>query len=134
MALLSTVLALCSLPAFAQDSLPKCDGDFVVVRLVQVKPGGTMKGLLAAIAAHQAWYRSHGFTQNEIVAARVVVPEPATGKARYSDSELISDHFNPPGMGNPPGRGDAAWNAYVKMYDENSRIVNQYVTCMLKRK
>ncbi len=123
---------LLSLSACAQPVLPACEGDYTVVRVSQIKPGGSMQGFLAAVAAHQAWYRSHGFTGNRIVVARVITGNPVTGTARYSDGEVVTLHFNPPGMGNPAGAGDAAWNAYVKLYRDNSAITSEYVTCMPK--
>jgi hypothetical protein len=48
------------------------------------------------------------------------------------EKTVLTYHFNPPGMGNPPGRGDAAWNGYVQLYRDNSEIRSEYVTCMPK--
>jgi hypothetical protein len=130
---LATILAALPLSAVAQDALPACAGDFTVVRLIQIKPGGSMQGFLAAVDAHRAWYRTHGFTDNSIVVSRVITRDPITGVAKYSDTEVLTYHFRPPGMGNPPGRGDAAWKAYVKRYQETSAIKSEYVTCMPRR-
>jgi hypothetical protein len=129
-ALLGVIIALQSFSAYAQKPLPACDGDITVVRVSQIKPGGSMAGFMAAVAAHKAWYRSHGFTDNEIAASRVIVRDPKTGALTYSDTEVLTYHLRPPGMGDPPGRGDAAWNGYVKMYQQNSDIKSEYVTCM----
>ncbi len=87
-----------------------------------------MQGLMAAVAAHLAWYRSHSFKDNEIVVARVTGTEPD----KWSDTEAITYHYRPPGMGAPRGRGDAAWNAYVKLYQENSEIKTLYIASMPK--
>jgi hypothetical protein len=43
---LVSFLALQTAPAFAQDAMPKCDGDIAVVRVSEIKPGGTMKGVM----------------------------------------------------------------------------------------
>jgi hypothetical protein len=129
-ALLSAIVALQSFSACAQRPMPACDGDIAVVRVSQIKPGGSMQGFMAAVAAHKAWYRTHGFTDNEIVASRVIVADPMTGALKYSDKEVLTYHLRPPGLGDPPGRGDAAWNAYVKLYQQNSDMKSEYVTCM----
>ena len=91
-----------------------------------------MKGFMDAVAAHLAWYRSHGFTNNRIVTARVIDSDHNTGPAKYSEKLVMTYHFNPPGMGSPLGSGDAAWNAYIKLYRDNSEIQHEYVTCMPK--
>jgi hypothetical protein len=124
------VMFLC-LSAGAQQNQPACDGEIAVVRVSQIKPGGSVDGFVQAVAAHLAWYRSHGFTENRIFASRVLESD-ASGQTRYSEKTVLTYHFNPPGMGNPPGRGDAAWNAYVQLYRDNSEIRSEYVTCMRK--
>ena len=129
-ALLTLLLMLTPVRAPAQNKLPACDGDYVVVRVSQIKPGGSMRGFLDAVAAHVAWYRSHGFKDNRIVAARIIGRDPGTGELKYSEKQVMTYHFNPPGMGDPAGRGDAAWNAYVKLYRDNSDMLSETVTCM----
>jgi len=127
--LLSALLLLPCFSAVAQN-LPACDGDYVVVRMSTIHSGGSMKGFLDAVAAHQEWYRSHGFKDNRIVVARVIEWDLAIGGTRYSDKSVMTLHYNPPGMGDPPGKGDAAWNAYIKLYRENSDMKSETVTCM----
>lgn len=118
-------------PAFAQQNpIPPCAGDYVTVRVSRILPGGSMKGFLAAVAAHKAWYRANGFKDNEIVASRVILHEDATGKYSYSDKEVITYHFRPPS--NVKNRDDDAWKAYVKQYRDNSEIVSEYFSCMPK--
>jgi len=129
-ALLALLFLLTSACSLAQNALPACDGDYVVVRLSQIKPGGSMKGFMDALAAHLAWYRSHGFKDNRIVAARIIERDPRSGELKYSEKQVMTYHFNPPGMGDPAGRGDAAWNAYVKLYRDNSDMLSETVTCM----
>ena len=74
---------------------------------------------MAAVAAHKAWYRNHGFKDNVIVASRVILTDQKTGTMKYSDTEVVTYHVNPPGSATP--KGDAAWDAYVKMYREIRR-------------
>jgi hypothetical protein len=59
--------------ASAQTAPPACFGDMTTIRLSQIKPGGTLQGFLKAVEAHKAWYRANGITDNDIVAARVLV-------------------------------------------------------------
>jgi hypothetical protein len=131
--LLSLGLSFVASASFAQQpTAPACDGDVTVVRVSQVKPGGTLQGLMAAAAAHQKWYRDHGVMDNEIVVSRIMVRDTATRTVKYSDTEVLTYHIRPPG----PGRvqtGDASWNAFVQQYRDNSEIKAEYVTCMPKR-
>lgn len=130
--LLIALAALTATATFTQNSMPACDGVMTVVRLSTIKPGGTMKGFMDAVAAHQAWYRANGITDNQIVTARIIVRDKATGALSYSDTEILSYHFGLPDRSRTPNRGDAAWNAYVKQYRDNSEIKNEYLTCMPK--
>jgi len=117
--------------AFAQNALPACDGDIAVVRISAIKPGA-MPGFLAAVAAHKAWYRSHGFNDNVIVTSRVILTDDKTGAMKYSDAEVVSYHVRPPGGKETEAKKDAAWDAYVKQYRDTSDIKNSYLTCMPK--
>jgi hypothetical protein len=129
---LVSFLALQTTATLAQEALPKCDGDIAVVRVSEIKTGGTMKGFMDAVAAHRAWYRSNGIKDNEIVASRVIVKDEKTGEMKYSDQEILTYHINPPDPKRTPNRNDDAWKAYVKMYRDNSDLKSEYMTCMPK--
>jgi hypothetical protein len=129
---LAFFLALQTVPASAQNALPACNGDIAIVRVSEIKPGGTMKGFMDAVAAHQAWYRNNGVKDNEIVASRVIVKDEKTGEMKYSDKEVLTYHINPPDPKKTPNRNDASWKAYVKMYRDNSDLKSEYMTCMPK--
>ena len=126
--LLTATAIITAASAFAQ--MPACDGDIAMVRLSAIKPGGTMQNFLAAVAAQKAWYRANGVKDNEIFAARIVVPS----SFEMSDTEVFSYHLRPPSNDRIPNRGDAAWKAFVKLFQDNSEIKNQYMTCMPKEK
>ncbi|MFX8593517.1 hypothetical protein ABTM36_20465, partial [Acinetobacter baumannii] len=79
---------------------PECNGSRAIIRISEIKPGGTMDGLLAAVAAQKAWYRSHGVTDNEIFAARI----QERGEPGFSDKQVMTYHVNPPSPG--PTRDD----------------------------
>lgn len=59
-ALLLAALAAVQLPTVFAQNAPACDGDIALVRVSTIKPGA-MQGFMDAVAAHKAWYRSHGF-------------------------------------------------------------------------
>ncbi|MGD0963816.1 MAG: hypothetical protein ABSA57_07950 [Candidatus Acidiferrales bacterium] len=124
-------MLLQSAPALAQHSLPACDGRVAIVRVSEIKPGG-MEGFLAAVKAHKAWYRNNGVTSNEILVSRVIVKDEKTGEWKYSDSEVITYHINPPEDNAKLPRNDDAWKAYVKMYNDVSTVKSITLSCMPK--
>ncbi len=129
-ALLFAALAALQIPsALAQNAMPACDGDIDVVRVSTVKPGA-MPGFMAAVAAHKAWYRSHGFKDNVIVASRVMVQDEKTKAFKYSDTEVVTHHVRPPRVAQADH--DPAWDAYVKQYRDYSDIKSEYLTCLPK--
>jgi hypothetical protein len=117
--------------AFPQNARPACDGDIAIVRVSAIKPGA-MSGFMAAVAAHKAWYRDNGFTNNVIVTSRIILRDEKTGAMRYSDAEVISYHIRPPGTEQTAAKKNAAWDAYVKQYRDTSDIKSEYMTCMPK--
>jgi hypothetical protein len=134
MLLFAVALAFHVAPAAAQDSaFPACKGEYAIVRVSEIKEGGTMKGFMDAVAAHQAWYRANGLKDDRIFASPVIVKDDKTGKWGYSDKEVLTYHINPAGPDKTPKRGDDAWNAYVKMYRDNSDMKSEFYTCMPKR-
>jgi hypothetical protein len=126
--LISVIAALISTPALAQR--PACDGDFAVVRVSEIKPSSSMEQYLKALDAHKAWYRSHGFMNNEIHTAKMLVLDKSTNSWKYSDSEIMSFHIRPPLPQDL--KLDAAWDAFVRQYDESSEIKAEYSICLPK--
>ena len=124
-------------PALAQATgelaAPPCDGDVANVRLTEITPTGTMQGYLKALDAHRAWYRAHGFTGNDIFAARVMIPEPGTKTLKYSETQVLAFHIRPPFMPGSTGH-DPAWDAFHQLYRENSIIKTSYNICMPKNR
>ncbi len=109
---------------------PTCAGDIVTVRRIEMKAPATLEQYLQTMDVHRAWYRRHGFTNNEIFAARIVLTDPSTGEATYSTTELIAYHVRPPYGPNTTTVHDADWIAFHKTYDAISRIKEQYQICM----
>ena len=128
--LLLILAGLCVLPAgpaFSQ----ACNGDPTVVRVSTIKPG-KLDTFLAAVAAHKAWYRANGVTDNDFVTARILERDEAEKTWKESDKEVMTFHIRPPSTSRTPNRGDAAWKAYVQQYRESSEIKSEYMTCMPK--
>lgn len=129
-AIVLAALAALQIPAaFAQR--PACDGAIAIVRVSTIKPGA-MDGFMAAVAVHKAWYRSHGFKDNVIVASKIMIRDEKTGAMHYSDTEVLTYHVNPPNGKETQAKKDAAWDAYVKQYRDTSDIKTEYMTCMPK--
>ena len=128
---LSALLTLVAVPtAFAQTAPPPCDGDLAIIRISQLKPTGTLEGFMKAQDAHLAWYRKRGHKDNEIYSARIIIRDDASKSFRYSDSEVMTFHVRPPG----PTTTDAEWDAYVKMYRDQSDIKSDYMVCLPKKR
>ena len=122
------ILALSQIPsAVAQNKTPACDGNVTVVRIDSIKPG-RMADFLAAVQARQAWYKSHGY-MDQIFASKIMVTDEKTKEVKYSDSEMMSIHIEP---AHDAPKHDAAWDAYVKQYNESSVVKTTYVTCAPK--
>lgn len=124
--LLSSVLTQNAV--LAQNAAPACDGRMATVRISEITPTGSVDGFLKAVAAHKEWYASHGL-KDEIFATRIVVRDEKTRAQMYSDKQFMTFHIMPAGPQERP-KQDAAWDAYVKLYRENSEIKSTYNVCM----
>lgn len=128
---LVVLIGLISVPsAHAQATGPSCDGDLALIRVSQLKPTGSLQGFMKAQEAHLAWYRKRGHKDNEIYSARVIVRDDTSKSFRYSDTEIMTFHVRPPGEMTT----DAEWDAYVKMYRDNSDIKSEHMVCLPKKR
>ena len=114
-------------PAPQAPPAPTCAGTVTIVRISAVKPG-KLNDFMAAVAAHEAWYRAHGVTTNHIYASRILETDAATKQSHYSDTTVMTFHVNPPHDIKLP-RNDDAWKAYVKQYQDSSDMKTEYITC-----
>jgi len=115
----------------AQSPRPTCDGNFATVRVSAIASAGSMEGFLKAVAAHREWYRSHGQGDHEIFVARIVVRDETTRAQSYSAKEAMTYHVHP-ASSRPEPEHDAAYEAFVKLYRDNSDIKQQYNICLPK--
>ena len=103
--------------------LPACDGVYSIIRVVELKPSATVDQYMAALKAHQAWYKAHKY-DDVIFATRVI--DLASGK--YSDTSLLTRHYFTPKS--PYPTKDAAWDAFVKQYTDVSDLKESFYTCV----
>jgi hypothetical protein len=127
--ILSTIFAAV---AAAQNPRPACDGNFATVRVSAITPTGSIDGFMKAVAAHKEWYRSHDRPDHEIFATRIVVRDEKTKAQSYSDKEVMTYHIMPV-SNQPDPQHDAAYDAFVKLFRENSDIKQQYTVCLPKQ-
>ena len=109
----------------------QCDGNIATVRVSAITPTGSMDGFLKAVVAHREWYRSHGLGDHEIFAARITVRDETTRAQSYSEKEVMTYHIHPVSS-QPEPQHDAAYDAFVKLYRDNSEIKQQYNVCIPK--
>ena len=135
--LLLAAVLLCAPFAIAQNPAPAptpassaCPGTVTIVRISEVKPG-KLDDFMAAVAAHQAWYRKNGVTTNKIYAARILEQDPTTKQWRLSDTEVMTFHVNSPRPDIKLPRDDDAWKAYVQKYRDSSDLKTEYLTCSM---
>jgi hypothetical protein len=90
-----------------------------------------MAAFMKAQEAHKAWYKSHGFPNDQIYTAKILTQDPTTKEWQYSDTEMMTFHVTA-SLAQPTH--DAAWDAYVKQYRDSSDIKSTSVICMPKVK
>jgi len=114
--------------AKATDPRDLCKGRLETIRISKIKEGGTLAGFLEAVADHNAWYRSHGVDSNLQVVAREIKRDPKTNSFSIAEDEVVTIHINPPPR--DENKRDAAWDAFVKKYRDNSDVVTARMICV----
>jgi hypothetical protein len=107
--------------------LPACDGVYSIIRLVELKPGVSIDQYMAALKAHQAWYKQHGY-DDLIYAQRVIERDSGSGAATYSNHTILTHHYFKPTSPHPTK--DADWDAFVKLYTDASDLKQTYFACV----
>jgi hypothetical protein len=138
----SISLASCagmSLPArMATNPLaPECKGRLVLLRIDTITPGGTIDGLIKATQDQQAWYRANGYNDNDIRLVRLMKFDRTTNSYRLAVNRVMILHVNPPSDVidshadvKRSAESNAAWSAFVKEYDDNSKVAAAFATCL----
>ena len=108
-------------------SADTCDGVTAISRISDIVEGGSIAGVKAAAAAHEAWYRSHGSNDNHQLVIDIY---------DYETSQLVADqvmslHVNPPTDETlDDKKGDDAWKSFLGLYQKNSKIVSEHLVCL----
>jgi hypothetical protein len=113
---------------FSQNAPLACDGRRATVRISEITSTGTAKGFMDAVAAHRAWVFSQGMTKDEITTVPIIVRDEKTHARSYSDKQFWSIHIH--GANDPEPKHDAAYDAFVKMYRDNSDIKSASDICL----
>jgi hypothetical protein len=71
----------------------------------------------------------HGLPGHQIFAARIQVHDEQTRAWVYSDKQVMTYHIYPK-SDQAEAPHDAAYEAFVKMYSNNSKIAQQYDVCL----
>jgi hypothetical protein len=117
------ITAILATPVLAAP--PACPGRYEYVRTDTIKPG-KMDLFLKAVHDHQAWYAAHGLPDH-ILLGRVI--DPKTGMV--SDTTALTIHTDDKSEGGAThAANDAAWNAYVKAYQDSSTVTNAALICV----
>jgi hypothetical protein len=115
--------------ARAADAPAACpSGNVAIIRIRTIAPKGPIAGFEKAAADHAKWYASHGYNEDRIVAAPVLLFDAATSKLRKSPDTVISFHYHSHDV--PNEKHDKAWDAYVAEYNANSEIKSTTLVCI----
>jgi hypothetical protein len=109
--------------------MPACDGLISIIRLSDITANGSMEKFMAAAAAQQAWYANRGYS-DVIFATPLVQYDPETAETSYSGKHALTFHYIKPNNGVP--QTDADWDAFVKLYADNSTVRATYISCVPK--
>jgi hypothetical protein len=106
-----------------------CKGQIEVIRLSTIIPGGTIAGFREAVAQRNAWYNSRHASANDQIVARVI--RKGSSKSGYTTAgdEVVTLQTNPP----PELKHDAAYNAFTKKFQANSKITMERTVCIPSR-
>ncbi len=113
-------------PASAADLCPS--GDVAKMRISKVTPSGSMAGIEQAVADHDKWYADHGFTEDRIILAPILVYDAANKAMRVAPDQVMTIHMHSHEV--PKDKRDAAWDAYVAEYKANSDVASETVVCL----
>lgn len=107
-------------------------GTMMVTRVSKLTPTGTRAGYAAAVKGHQAWYAKVGL-KNVIISSPVFNSDGGVSDNEFASIHLFERKVIPREtiLKNWPD-ADKAWSAYVKLYRDNSVIVNEAHSCLPK--
>ena len=119
----------CGTAAAENDPADFCrNGQIAVMRISRIVEGGSRSSFDRAVSDQLAWYRSHGFTKNQLVTADVIVRDPKSKAWSTSATEVLSLHINPPPIA--AVKPDAAWDVFVSGFKANAVVESERTVCL----
>lgn len=130
--LLASPLAAQSAPQTVPGESPafQCpdDGTMIVSRVSKLKPTGTRAGYEAAVQAHRAWYARAGL-RDVIDSAPIISRDGKVSETEFASVHLFERRDARATIDMWPEAGKM-WDAYVKLYRDNSEIVSETRACL----
>ena len=128
------VLALASLfsdnIAYAQDSI-QCDGIVSILRISNYVDSGSEEGLREASEKHDAWYKSHGVTENKQVVIPILQYKEDTDSLVKDSSRVTTLHLNSDvSTAVREHQGDLLWNEFIALYNKNTKVTDTLFLCL----
>ena len=131
---LMSVIAITSMfignAAFAQEA-PVCDGVISILRISNYVGTGTEEGLKEASSKHDAWYKSHGVTENKQIVITLLQYDRVTHSFTKDSSRESTLNLNSVVSAEAQEhQGDAAWDEFIALYNENTEISESVIACL----
>jgi hypothetical protein len=104
------------------------DGQIAILRLSTLAQGGSRAGFDKAVSDQLAWYRTHGFKQNRIATAPVIVQDESSKQCAVSETEIFSLHIDPPPI--DAVKADDAYRAFVAEFRKNTTVASERTICL----
>lgn len=128
------VLALASLfsdnISYAQDSI-QCDGTVSILRISNYVDSGSEEGLREASEKHDAWYKSHGVTENKQVVIPILQYKEDTDSLVKDSSRVTTLHLNSDvSTAVREHQGDLLWNEFIALYNKNTKVTDTLFLCL----
>ena len=127
-AFIASMTAAQAMAASANDLCP--NGNLMTIRVSKISPKGSTAGFEKAVADHAKWYADHGYGEDKIVSAPILVYDEANKTEVQATNELMTIHTNAHPV--PRDKHDAAWDAYVAEYRANAEYGAETTACMPK--
>ena len=110
-----------------------CDGTVSILRISNYVGTGSETGLREASAKHDAWYKSHGVTENKQVVIPLLEYDRDTDSFTKDTSRVATLHLNSIASAESQEyRGDNAWNEFIALYNENTEVTESVIACLPK--
>ncbi|PDH33748.1 MAG: hypothetical protein CNF01_08890 [Halieaceae bacterium MED-G27] len=110
-----------------------CDGVVSILRISNYVGAGSETGLREASAKHDAWYKSHGVTENKQVVIPLLEYDRDTDSFTKDTARVATFHLN--SVASAKSRehiGDNAWNEFIAIYNENTEVTESVIACLPK--